>query len=242
MVVGFLLLLLVPVQLAVVYRRANEEDYLELKLELPGDWGRWEVIWPSFRNWWPRQSDRRSETFLQGEVDEGVLPGEVARPTAGSKRRYAGRTGIFILFRTLGNWLIKLSVLKGIWRHFFARVTCRRFRLFLNLGTGEPATTALLCGTSWAMLAWMYQNLRRRSRTDFHVPEWQVIPLFDTAGWQADFNCIFTFKLGHIISAGVQSLWLLLRIARQTRGAGTGVRTSHRGLDEDGHGKHKRYG
>ncbi|WP_406676231.1 DUF2953 domain-containing protein [Neomoorella carbonis] len=216
-VAGFLLLLLVPVQLEVTYRQIAGEVQLELKLNLPGNWGRWEVAFPSFVDWWPGQSDRRLETILPGKRVEAVLPGEVARRPARGKRWRVGRIARFIAAGPLGYWLHKLSILKGIWRHFFARVTCRHWRLFLTLGTGDPATTAFVYGTSWTILAWMYQNLRRRARMDFHAPEWQVTPLFDTPGWQADFNCILTLKLGHIISAGVQSLWLLLRIVWQMR-------------------------
>ncbi|QGP93738.1 hypothetical protein MGLY_31600 [Neomoorella glycerini] len=241
-VAGFLLLLLVPVQLEVVYRRVAEEEYLELKLNLPGDWGRWEVAFSPLQDWWPGSSHLRLETLVQGEREEAVLPGEVAGRPARGKRWTFGRIARFIVAGPLGYWLHKLKILKGIWQHFFARVTCRRFRLFLTLGTGEPATTALAYGSSWTLLGWMYQNLRRRARLDFRAPEWQVVPRFDTPGWQADFNCIFILRLGHIISAGVQSLWLLLRIVWQMRGAGAVARTSHRGLDEDRHGKHQGYG
>ncbi|MBC7326472.1 MAG: DUF2953 domain-containing protein, partial [Moorella sp. (in: Bacteria)] len=139
-------------------------------------------------------------------------------------------------------WWYKLKSVAGIWQHFFARITCKRCRLFFALGAKDPAAAALLYGSTWSLLAWMYQNLRRRTRLDFNNLEWRVAPHFDIPGWQVDFNCIFTFRAGHIISAGMQSLVLLLQTVWQLRRSGPVARTPHRSFDEDRHGKHQGYG
>lgn len=246
MVAAILLLLLVPVRLEAVYHRRDREDFLEIEFSLAGGWGRWAVASAPFREWLPEPGSLQLKNLLPGAREEelpGRLPEHTGRDKDDRARSWtAERLARFIVAGPLGYWLRKTRILKDIWQRFLAGVTCQRFRLFLSLGTSEPAATALLYGSIWTLLAWMYQNLRQRSRLNFKIPEWQVVPRFDSPGWQADFNCIFTFRLGHIISAGLRTLYMLAVTVWQVKGAGPVARTSHRGLDEDRHGKHQGYG
>ncbi|MGI9862175.1 DUF2953 domain-containing protein [Moorella naiadis] len=242
LLVGGVILLLVPLRLEVAYRRLDQDDSLWLEFSLPGDWGLWEVEIPSIRNWLPGWPPFHLESLLQAG-GEGTLAGEeLAVRHRRNELRAAGRVLGFIARGRLARWLNFLRRLRLIWRRFFARVTCQRLRVFLTLGTGEPATTALAYGSAWSLLACLYQNLRHRAHLDLLKPELQVTPRFAAPALLGDFNCILTFRLGHIISAGLHSLWLLLGIIRQARGAKENARTSHRSPDEDSHGKHQGYG
>lgn len=227
LLIGGLLLLLVPVRLEVAYRRLGQDDSLWLEFSLPGDWGLWEVEIPSIRNWLPEWSPLHLETMLQagGEGDPAGEELEVHHPR--NERRGVGRALRFIAGGRLAKWRGFLRRLNLIWRRFFARITCRRLRVFLTLGTGEPATTALVYGSVWSLLACLYQNLRHRVHLDFQKPELQVTPQFAAPALMGDFNCILTFRLGHIISAGLRSLWLVLGTIRQARGVKENARTSH---------------
>jgi len=230
-----IILLLLPVQLETVYRHREQEDFLEITFGLAGWWGQRSVIMPPLREWWPQPDSLPLESIMSTARQAADRDG--GRPESKGRNRLAR----FIIGRA-GYWWDRLKSLIAIWRQFFAGVTCQRFRLFLAPGASDPAAAALFYGGTWSVLAWMYRNLRQHSRLNFKVPPWQVVPRFDSPDWQIDLNCIFTFRLGHIISAAGQSLWLSLPIVRQAKGAGLVARTSHRGLDEDRHGKHQGYG
>lgn len=240
LLVGMVVLLLVPVRLEVAYRYANQEERLWLEVKLPGDWGLWEVEIPSIQAWLARWPPMHLKTLLQAGGTGTIGAGEVEHP--GDEARTRGGVIGFIVKGRLVYWLGLLRRFGCIWRRFFGQVTCQRLRVFLTLGMEEPATTALAYGGAWALLALLYQNLQRRARLDFQQPELLVRPRFNAPGLLFDFNCIFTFRLGHIISAGLRSLRLLLGIIWQARGASKNARTSHRSLDENSHGKHQRYG
>ncbi|BCV21520.1 DUF2953 domain-containing protein [Moorella sp. Hama-1] len=239
---GGLILLLVPVRLEVAYRRLDHNDSLWLEFSLPGDWGLWEVENPSIRNWLPEWPPFHLETLLQAGGEGTLAGGELEVRHPGNELGALGRALGFIARGRLAQWLGFLRRLNLIWRRFFARTTCQRLRVYLTVGTGEPATTALVYGSAWSLLACLYQNLRRRSCLDFSKPELQVTPRFAAPALMGDFNCILTFRLGHIISVSLRSLWLLLGTIRQARGAKENARTSHRSPDEDGYGKHQGYG
>ncbi|MDN5326680.1 MAG: hypothetical protein PWP41_1376 [Moorella sp. (in: firmicutes)] len=239
LLMGMVTLLLVPIRLEVVYRRTEQEERLWLELNLPGDRGLWEVEIPSVQAW---LAPLHLETLLQAGGTGTIGAGKRAVKHPGNAARTVSRLIGFIVRGRLAYWLGLLRKFSCIWQRFYGRVTCRRLRLFLTLGMEEPATTALAYGSAWALLALLYQNLQRRARLDFQQPELLVRPRFNAPGLLVDFNCIFTFRLGYIISAGLLLLRLLLGIFWQARGASKDARTSHRSLDEDSHGKHQRYG
>jgi len=242
LVIGAFLLLLVPVRLEVAYQRLAENDHLWLKINLPSDWGLWQLEITSVQSWWRQGPHLSLKTLFQKGWEERDRPGEVELRHPGGEIRTLGQA---IRFIVAGQWCYWLGVIKAglcIWQQFLARVTCRRWRFYLSLGTGEPASTALMYGSTWVILSRLYRNLLRRAQLDFKKPDLEVRPQFNTPGWQADFNCIFYLRLGHIISAGLRSLWQIIIIAWQTRGGRKSARTSYRNPNEDRNGKHQGYG
>ncbi|MGI6285612.1 DUF2953 domain-containing protein [Neomoorella humiferrea] len=195
-----LLMLLLPVHLEITFRQNNGNTDLKLQLGLPGGWGGWEVNVASSRQWWA--------IFLQDGVG-GALCNDSDAGTGRDRRRWVNRRSTF-------RFHILRKIIE-IWGRFFNLVTCRRWRLFLTLGTGDPATTAFTCGAVWVVTGWMYRNLKQHACLDFSTPEWHIQPSFDKPTIVVDFRCIFVLRLGHIISACLQSLWLVLKEARLMR-------------------------
>lgn len=193
-------MLLLPVRLEITFRQNDGNTELKLQIGLPGGWGGWEVNVASSRQWWI--------IFLQDSVG-GVLRNNSGPGTDGETGRKVDRRSTFRFH--------KLRQIIDIWRRFFNLVTCRRWRLFLTLGTGEPATTAFTCGVVWMVTGWMYRNLKQHACLDFSIPEWYIQPIFDKPTITVDFRCIFVLRLGHIISACLQSLWLVLKELRLMR-------------------------
>lgn len=239
--IGLLLLLLVPVRLEVTYRRLGVDDNLWLKIELAGGWGSWQLEVKSVQTWWQQGPCLNLETLFPKNGADRSRQGkvEVRRLWTGFRTFKRAFCSVALHYRYW--WHIFKKVLR-IWQCFLASVSCHRWRLLLSLGTGEPASTALTYGSTWLLLSRLYRNLRQQARLDFQRPELEVKPLFNFPGWQVDFNCIFSFRLGYIISAGLRFSWLILISMWQMKGSNKSARTPYRNLDEDGNGKHQRYG
>ncbi|MDN5348249.1 MAG: hypothetical protein PWP65_1813 [Clostridia bacterium] len=133
------------------------------------------------------------------------------------------------------DWLEKLR--EGIKRQFklpfwrrlqkyrswiLSRFTCRRLKIFLEIGTGDPAVTAWVASSAWGALAWLYAALKSRVRIAFKSPELQVVPYFSGPYFRLQGDFVVTAPLGHIIGVGVMFMALLVaqlwrRILRERR-------------------------
>lgn len=114
-------------------------------------------------------------------------------------------------------------------------LTCERLNWKTTFGSDDAAVTGLMAGALWTAKGTLVTILRRRF-SFIAPPEISVIPVFGQNHFQVDFQCIFSLRLGKIISATT----ILVNLSG--KGAATGGRTSNPRANEDSYGKHKRYG
>lgn len=96
----------------------------------------------------------------------------------------------------------------GIVNYLWKKVKIRKFHMKLGIGTGDAAETGIIYGFVWIAIS----NILAFSNSHFTVgkPVAIVIPYFDTVCFGLDFNCIISWKVGHIINAGIRAKFALL--------------------------------
>lgn len=100
---------------------------------------------------------------------------------------------------------ILLKLFKRIFEvnsRFFKEIVCQRLVWKTSFGLGDPALTALSTGGIWTAKSIFYVNLQKNVQVNFHKPVYEVNPVFNRKEFQVAFDCIFTFRFGHIIMAG----------------------------------------
>ena len=101
---------------------------------------------------------------------------------------------------------------------FFKEIVCQRLACKTNIGLGDPALTALSTGGIWVAKSILYMNLQRNVQVNFHKPVYEVNPIFNKTEFRVAFDCIFTFRLGHIIIAGCKVLVIYFKSLFAQRG------------------------
>ncbi|MGI6093154.1 MAG: DUF2953 domain-containing protein [Veillonellaceae bacterium] len=114
-------------------------------------------------------------------------------------------------------------------------LNCERLYWKTTYGSDDAAITGLMSGTLWTVKGMLVTVLRRRFCFSA-PPELSVTPAFGQACFYVDFQCIFSLRLGKVISAAT----ILTNLSG--KGAATGGRASNPRANEDSYGKYKRYG
>lgn len=79
-------------------------------------------------------------------------------------------------------------------------ICCEKFYWRTTLGSEDAAMTAMLSGMLWSVKAMILTFLQKR--TNFTAkPVIKVQPSFEKQGFEMDFQCIFSIKLGNLINA-----------------------------------------
>ncbi len=111
-------------------------------------------------------------------------------------------------------------------------IICEHFSWKTRFGSADAAVTGLLVGVFWAAKHMILSRLTRKM-VFIKRPNIRVVPDFKKAGFQAEFECILSIRLGNVINATLS----LIQIPRR-KGAKGSERTSHQQPDENCHGKH----
>ncbi|NRG44756.1 DUF2953 domain-containing protein [Bacillus sp. CRN 9] len=88
-------------------------------------------------------------------------------------------------------------------RHFLSKITIKQLRWHTIVGVGDAALTGMLTGAFWAVKGSIlgvishYMKLRTS-------PDIVIAPQFQFAVTQTSFICIFHFRIGHAMLAGIK--------------------------------------
>ncbi|MBS3872868.1 MAG: DUF2953 domain-containing protein [Firmicutes bacterium] len=107
------------------------------------------------------------------------------------------------------------------------------------IGTGDAASTAILCGMLWGLKGMLLGSLQSRLTIEDKNMTIAVFPSFNERKFQTFLHCILSLRVVHIIGAGY-ILWKEKR-KRKKRGERSGKSSNPR-ADEDSHGKHSGHG
>jgi len=89
-------------------------------------------------------------------------------------------------------------------RYMKSKMKVYNLSLQANIGTGDAAATALICGGTFAFFYTFAYFLKEK----YNLQNQQivVVPNFQRPYMDLDLDCIINFKLGHIIIAGMKVL------------------------------------
>ncbi|MCL2338142.1 MAG: DUF2953 domain-containing protein [Firmicutes bacterium] len=104
---------------------------------------------------------------------------------------------------------------KPAFRYLLARSKLHHFHWSTGLGLPEAWQTGIATGLLWSLksnaVAWLYRTLEQPAPK----PELEVTPIFNGQGLRIHFDCIFSFRSGHIIYTGLLAGWYYLRNKRK---------------------------
>ncbi|MHC0037358.1 DUF2953 domain-containing protein [Pseudoneobacillus sp. C159] len=101
-------------------------------------------------------------------------------------------------------WLLRHVVnLHTIVRTFFKKVSVKRVEWHTNIGVGDAADTAVLTGAIWAAKGSLIGLISHYFRL-LEMPKMTVTPYFNHKISQLSFKCMFQFRIGQAMIAGLK--------------------------------------
>jgi len=107
---------------------------------------------------------------------------------------------------SLDDWKNLLSHIFGlhkIIRNFLKKVTIKNWQWQTVVGIGDAAHTGMLTGAIWALKGSIIGLVSHYVKMK-ETPVVQVIPYFQLTVAQTQISCIFQFRIGHAILAGIK--------------------------------------
>jgi len=206
LVIWFGIIFWVKATIVFHYSRREENDHLELKLSALGGFWQFKLVVPTLK--------------LDLEQGIGLLTQQEARAPTGEKRkaiqklkvRYL-RVGFFYaLFPHLPYLLKEFNKIK---RQFYRGIHCTEFDWEVEYGHTNPAVTALVSGSFWAMLGYSLGRMYNQVTMDVQEPRIMVKPDFQKPGFACVHKNSFNLRLGHVMIVGLRlSLFLLKNTLR----------------------------
>lgn len=203
--VWFLLAMAIKAEVDFRYRRANEEDNIEVYFRaLKGFWKFKAVISGAQLKW-----EKGPLLEVEQASSSAAGGGRKAKEKAGL--RY-WRGGFFYrLWPKIPEMLTKLSAVKA---RFYRGIHCTALEWRMEIGFQDPMSTALASGALWALVGNSVARLHRQVIVEVKRPQLMIVPQFQKAGFACDLHCIFKLRIGHIIFAGL-NLWRIFRLGKR---------------------------
>jgi hypothetical protein len=110
------------------------------------------------------------------------------------------------LMKTLKNtkeFIQRVFQLNIIVRKFFEKVSVKQFEWHTMIGVGDAAQTGIIAGAIWTLKGSIVGLLSHYLKLK-QMPNLSVTPQFQLALIQTRLSCIFQFRIGHAILAGLK--------------------------------------
>jgi hypothetical protein len=121
----------------------------------------------------------------------------------GMKENQIGKQDVVNSFDS-AKWLLKNVVnLHQIVRDFLKKVSVKQLEWHTNIGVGDAADTAVLTGGIWAAKGSMIGIISHYFRLT-EMPKMTVTPYFNYKISQTSFTCMFQFRIGQAMIAGLK--------------------------------------
>lgn len=219
----------IPLYLQLCYRRNASDDYIvvtvyavyrllhysmkipALQLEKEGK------VWPTAEVAKGQESidsdPGREQVFVKRFIERYVLhPGRLRHVLAEIKEH-------FIVYRRFMNALI-------------GKLTCVHLAWRTRYGMEDAALVGVLYGVIWSGKSLLLKRLGQRVAFSAR-PVVALVPVQGGSLWEIEFDCIFTLKLGNLITAIGMMVYIMAKEARHSG------RASDTRLNEDGYGKYQ---
>ncbi len=100
--------------------------------------------------------------------------------------------------------------LHRIIRNFFKKVSVTKLEWHTAMGVGDAALTGMLTGALWTMKGSVIGMISHYFKL-LENPNMTVQPLFQMAISQTSFKCMFQFRIGYAMVAGIKTVEILER-------------------------------
>lgn len=227
----------IPIDFRIRYGREGEKDLLSLDL----------FIWPVIRYKYRFVMIDFRSTILnyvlsyRGEVVKGGQKADIK-----SKKRFH-YSDILEALDFIYDMRDIIRTARPSLEYIMSRIKLEKLNWTTRFGTGEPYYTGLFTGIAWSFKGYVVSTVCNRLKT-LTIPVLSVIPVFNRAGLMISFDCILKTRTGYIIITGIKIIAALLlrgkagkvfRILKRSGRRYGNARTSHRGTNENSHGKHQ---
>jgi hypothetical protein len=101
------------------------------------------------------------------------------------------------------DFLQKVVRMQVIVRKFFQKISVKKFEWSSYIGVGDAAYTAIAAGALWTLKGSIVGFLSRFFKLTV-MPQLAITPQFQAAVIQTHLLCIFQFRIGHAILAGLK--------------------------------------
>ena len=122
-----------------------------------------------------------------------------------SKSKKLNFLTLLIAFQKIKEWETYILRFHKLIRPKFKNVTVHKFQWNTECGLGDAAITAQAIGYLWTAKS-MLAGLLSVYLTVPALPELRVAPIYQHQLTQTQFNCMFSFRIGHAIRAGISVL------------------------------------
>ena len=103
-------------------------------------------------------------------------------------------------FREILEHVIRFNV---VLRKFLRKITIKEFHWSTVVGVGDAALTGMLTGSLWAVKGSIIGLLSRYFQMK-EIPKIMILPQFQQMIIQTELSCMFQFRIGHAIVAGLK--------------------------------------
>jgi hypothetical protein len=195
-VIGAIILLtfvivITKVNIGVEYRHNQDDDLLEVKVSL------WRMRIYTFSAPVIKLDDDSASLIVEEEQKIGKMESKKKKPI----------TPELILedLRWLRDFLNHVVGLHKIVRSFLKKVRVNRITWHSDIGVGDAAYTAQLVGAIWALKGSIIGLIANSMRMKF-MPKLSIDPHFQTVVSHTYLSCMFSFRIGQAIVAGLMLL------------------------------------
>lgn len=119
-------------------------------------------------------------------------------------------------FKIRGNWYIFLKESKKIIFRFLGKINMTTCEWVTKIGLQDASITATLTGIIWAIKSVVLGNISHSIYLKT-IPTMEVYPLFNNEYFESEIHCIISFRIGHVILAGIQVFYLLFRLKKMSK-------------------------
>ncbi|WP_227936591.1 DUF2953 domain-containing protein [Alkalihalobacillus deserti] len=194
-IVGLILLFIViaitKVKINCQYRHNQDDDLLEVIVTI------WKIKVYTF-----------SAPIIKIDSDSATILVEEEQEIAGvqSKKKLPITPELILgKLRWLRDFIDHVIGLHKIVRRFLKKVSVNKFTWHTDIGVGDAAYTAQLAGAVWTLKGSIIGMIGNTMRIKL-MPKLSITPQFQAVVSHTYFSCIFSFRIGHAIVAGLMLL------------------------------------
>lgn len=108
------------------------------------------------------------------------------------------------------SYLHRFVDVRPVMNQMLRHVRCTALEWHTVLGTGDAAGTGALAGAAWGVKSVVVGTISRHV-TLHAVPRFSVQPVWNEARLGTQFRCVFHFRIGHLMIAGMRLTLLRLK-------------------------------